>query len=124
MKLIVSGCRSYTDYREAEMHLDKFFWEFPECTTIISGGASGADSLGERYAKERGMSLEVYRARWGTYGSSAGPIRNRKMAERGTHLLCFWDGESRGTANMLKNAREKRLWVRVVNIVNLTDSVL
>jgi hypothetical protein len=116
LKLIVAGCRDFTDYSSAEIHLDLFFTEFPECSTIISGGASGADSIGERYAKERGHPLEVYRAQWSKHGRSAGPIRNKLMSERGTHLLAFWDGKSRGTANMIMNARNQGLWIRVISV--------
>ena len=59
MKVIVAGSRSFRDYEVLCKTLDEM-----EITTIISGGARGADRLGERYAKERGISLEQYPAQW------------------------------------------------------------
>lgn len=47
-------------------------------------------------------------------GKRAGPIRNAQMAEKGTHLLAFWDGESNGTKNMISEAKKRNLEVRVV----------
>jgi len=55
MKVIVAGSRSFRDYEVLCKVLDEM-----EITTIISGGARGADKLGERYAKERGISEEYH----------------------------------------------------------------
>jgi len=35
------------------------------------------------------------------------------MAERADALIAFWDGESRGTSNMIEEAKSKGLAVRV-----------
>jgi hypothetical protein len=51
-----------------------------EKVVIISGGAKGADSLGERYAQERGLEVKVFRADWDKYGKRAGILRNTKMS--------------------------------------------
>ena len=40
---------------------------------FVSGGCSGADMLGERYAVENGFRIERYLAEWTKYGRSAGP---------------------------------------------------
>lgn len=47
--------------------------------TIISGGATGVDSLAERYAKENGIDCKVFEAKWNKYGKydeDAGTDRN------------------------------------------------
>ena len=72
---------------------------------IVSGGARGADLLGERYAQENGFAIERYPADWDRYGKSAGPRRNREMAKAGDYVICFWDGESRGTKSMIEYAK-------------------
>lgn len=81
---------------------------------LISGGAPGADSLGERFATEMQFPVKLFPADWDTYGTAAGPIRNRQMAEHATHLIAFWDGISHGTRNMIDVANEFKREVHVV----------
>ena len=80
---------------------------------FLSGGCRGADMLGERYAKENGFRIERYPAQWEKYGKSAGPKRNLQMAEACDYVICFWDGESPGTASMMAYAKERKKPLRV-----------
>ena len=80
---------------------------------IVSGGCAGADLLGERYAKENGYSIDRYPAEWQKYGRKAGIMRNAVMADNADALIAYWDGISRGTKNMIDEARKKGLAVRV-----------
>lgn len=86
----------------------------PENIVIVSGHASGADALGERYAQERGYELETYPADWKVHGRAAGSIRNAQMASVAHALIAFWDGKSRGTKNMIDTAKKHNLHVAVV----------
>lgn len=81
---------------------------------IVSGHASGADALGERYAQERGYETEIYPADWKTHGRAAGPIRNAQMAAVADALIALWDGKSHGIKNMIETARKHNLQVAVV----------
>lgn len=114
-KVIIAGCRDFTDYEllreKCDYHLQNLRLED---IVIVSGHASGADSLGERYAQERGFQLETYPADWQAHGRAAGPIRNAKMANVAHALIAFWDGKSRGTKNMIETARKYNLKVAVV----------
>ena len=83
---------------------------------IISGGARGADALGERYAKEEGFALERYPAEWEKFGKIAGPIRNSQMAKLGDFFICFWDGVSPGTKNMIDLIKALDKPVRIKNV--------
>jgi hypothetical protein len=78
---------------------------------VVSGGASGIDRCGERWAKSRGVPVKQFRADWLRYGPSAGPIRNRTMAQYATAALLIWDGRepTPGTASMLVTARKAGL---------------
>jgi predicted Rossmann fold nucleotide-binding protein DprA/Smf involved in DNA uptake len=69
---------------------------------IVSGGAYGVDFCGEKYAKKCKMPLTIFKAEWDKYGKRAGVIRNEQMAEYADALIAVWDGESRGTAHMIK----------------------
>lgn len=68
-KVIIAGCRDFTDYEllreKCDYHLQNLRLED---IVIVSGYASGADSLGERYAQERGFQLETYPADWQAHG--------------------------------------------------------
>jgi hypothetical protein len=81
---------------------------------IVSGTAAGADTLGERYAQEKGYEVKKFPAQWDLYGKSAGYKRNQQMAEYADGLIAFWDGKSRGTKHMIDIATNKGLKVRVI----------
>lgn len=80
---------------------------------IVSGGCAGADLLGERYAKENGYSIDRYPAEWQKYSRKAGIMRNAVMADNADALIAYWDGISRGTKNMIDEARKRGLAVRI-----------
>ena len=83
---------------------------------VVSGTARGADSLGEKYARERGYAVERFPADWQQYGKTAGPVRNRLMADNADALISFWDGHSTGTQNMIMEAKKKGMVVRIYNM--------
>ena len=81
---------------------------------IVSGTAAGADTLGERYAQEKGYEVKKFPAQWDLYGKSAGYKRNQQMAEYADGLIAFWDGKSKGTKHMIDIANKMGLKVRVI----------
>lgn len=81
---------------------------------IVSGGARGADRLGEIIAEKERWALKKFPAEWNKYGTAAGPIRNTQMAQYSTHLICFWDGQTPGSADMIKKAKEYNLHTRII----------
>ena len=117
-RVVVAGCRDYFNYDEAKLYIDYCISNIRKenIIVIVSGGASGADALGERYAKENGFDIERYPADWQTYGRSAGPKRNKKMAEVGDYIICFWDEKSRGTKSMIDCATKCGKPIRIKKI--------
>jgi hypothetical protein len=113
MKVIIAGGRDFDNYDLLREKCDNILQNQDE-VIIISGGAKGADLLGERYAKERGYSTEVFPARWEEHGKKAGPIRNQEMAINSNALIAFWDGKSKGTKHMIDIATDKGLLVRII----------
>lgn len=108
-KVIIAGGRHFDNYTLLKEKCDFYLQnKLMECQVIIiSGHATGADALGERYAQERGLPLDAHPADWNKHGRAAGPIRNAEMAEVADALIAFWDGQSRGTANMINLAKSK-----------------
>lgn len=113
MKVIIAGGRDFDNYDLLREKCDNILRNQDE-VIIISGGAKGADSLGERYAKERGYSTEVFHAKWEEHGKKAGPIRNQEMAINSNALIAFWDEKSKGTKHMIDTATDKGLLVRII----------
>jgi hypothetical protein len=113
MKVIIAGGRYFDNYELLSTKCDKIL-QNQDDVIIISGGAKGADSLGEKYAKERGYKLEIFPAKWDEHGKKAGIMRNVEMADNANSLIAFWDGNSRGTKHMVETATNKGLSVRVI----------
>lgn len=115
-KVIVAGGRDFSNYALLKSRLDYALQnKVSEGVTIVSGAARGADSLGERYAKERGYTIDSHPAKWDEFGKSAGYIRNKEMAQSADALVAFWDGKSRGTKHMIDLAKQYGLKVIIVN---------
>jgi len=115
IKLIIAGGRDYTSLNDMEWEFILHFSEYDnDQVEIVSGMARGADSVGIELAKKYDLVVHEYPALWNTHGKSAGYKRNTQMAENATHLLAFWNGESKGTGHMIDIARRRGLEVIVV----------
>lgn len=120
-RVVVAGCRNYFDYREAEAFIDFCLKNIKDEYTLIflSGGAPGADALGERYAREHGYAIERFEADWEQFGKRAGPMRNEQMAKAADFVICFWDGKSRGTKSMIGFAEKYEKPIKIKNITKV-----
>lgn len=78
------------------------------------GLARGADTLGTHYARERGIQVLEFPADWERLGRRAGMVRNLQMLEAADAVVAFWDGQSRGTAHTIGEAKKRGLPLRVV----------
>ena len=128
--MIIAGGRNFSDYtklrKETLAAIKTCATEFYNCdrinkdlVTIVSGHANGADKLGEKFADEFGLRLQLFPADW-SKGKGAGYARNSEMAKFASDedcngaLVAFWDGESRGTKHMIETAEKCGLRVFVV----------
>lgn len=113
-RLVIAGGREFTDYKLLKRKCDRILSRITKPITIISGGANGADFLGERYAKEKGYNLYIMPASWKEHGNSAGHVRNRQMADIASACIAFWDGKSPGTRGMTDYCTKIKLQLRVI----------
>lgn len=113
--LIVAGSRDITDYGIVAQCIRNYLAEYaPEKLVIIQGEVKGVDKLAKAFAIDNKIKWKAYPAAWGKHGKGAGPIRNRKMAKKATHLLAIWNGYSRGTEDMIECAIENNLPTRII----------
>lgn len=117
-KIIIAGGRSFNNYELLKERCDHYLSKAimnKDNIIIVSGTANGADKLGEKYAQEKGFTIERHPAKWKELGKKAGYVRNKEMAEVSHALIAFWDNKSRGTKHMIDLAKERKLHVRVVS---------
>lgn len=100
MKVGIVGSRGFDDYDMVEHHLN----QFTNITKIISGGAKGADSLGEKYADANDIEKVIHYPDWEKYGKGAGFIRNTRIVKDSDLVIAFWDGKSKGTRDSISKA--------------------
>lgn len=84
--------------------------------TIISGGASGVDSVAIDWAVVNWCPFEEFKANWKRHGMGAGPIRNQMMLARGKPDLCIAFPGGRGTADMMRRVRIANIKVIEIDI--------
>lgn len=87
---------------------------------VLEGGATGIDQGARDWAEHWGTicgHFLVARPTWKRLGRWAGPIRNSLMvALQPDIVLAFPRGESRGTRDCIRQAREAGIWVEVYEL--------
>jgi hypothetical protein len=106
--LAIVGSRTFTDKKRFDEWVTDALtgWgaTVKDIGNIISGGACGADTLAEQYARENNLSLVVYRPDWKTHGRAAGILRNTDIVQASTHVIAFPSRAGRGTQDSMKKA--------------------
>jgi len=113
-KCVIFGDREVTDYSKVIEAVEKSGYKI---TCVISGGARGADKLGERFAADNNIKCEVCDADWDDltapgaviktnaygkqYNAKAGFDRNQIMAEKADFGIGIQTaGDTSGTQDM------------------------
>jgi len=116
-KVIIAGGRDFNDFPTLHATMDKLLEKQREThnITIISGGARGADTLGEKYAQLHHFKVIKMKADWKKHGKSAGFVRNNEMLKITQGVVCFWDKRSKGTKHMIDITTEANKPLRIIN---------
>lgn len=108
-RIAVVGSRTFKNYKQLSEVLDSILGPHDE---LVSGGALGADSMAQRYAREHGLTITIHYPNWypnGQYDKGAGFARNRKIVEGSDLVLAFYRKDhfqEGGTANTAGWARK------------------
>lgn len=94
MKLAIIGSRSIGD-------IDLSSYISQEVTEIVSGGATGVDTLAGVYADKHRLSKRIIRPNYQRYAKAAPIVRNEEIITYADAVLVFWDGVSKGTKSSL-----------------------
>lgn len=106
------GCRASSALSDRKLLFDRL-GQSPLPSLIISGGAPGADSLAEYWARKNGIHAAVVMPIWSKYGNKAGPLRNAAMLRlKPDRVIAFPGG--RGTENCIRQAEEAGIPVEKV----------
>lgn len=114
-QVVVCGTRDFEDEDRFQEEMDRFLYWLDPVTIVVGGDGhrferggywvyAGADYYANKYATCNWMTRKIFRADWYGKALAAGPIRNRQMAKSVSPngwCIAFWDGESRGTKNMI-----------------------
>ena len=110
MKVLVTGGRKYNNYDLVNSTLSEI-----SPTSVVEGGATGADELARRWCKETGTTHFRHNAKWKELGTKAGPARNKEMLKLHPDIdlvLAFPGGK--GTADMVEQASKAGIDIRVI----------
>ena len=118
--LLIAGSR---EFKNLDMVLSEFLKHHKErkIIEIVSGLANGPDKLGIEVAKELHLPWAEFPADWDKHGKSAGMIRNSEMADYATRGLIFWDGKSKGTANMIDQLNRRNIPFKLINFLEMKE---
>lgn len=114
MKIIVTGGRGYADKDYLYKVLDSFHNRYG-LSHVIHGASGLADTNAGQWAREHGVQPVACPANWDHFRRSAGPIRNKAMAELGPDLVIAFPGNN-GTRNMVQTATEHE-----IEVINALD---
>lgn len=113
MRVLVCGGRDFHDKPRVYCSLAEINGAHETAiSTLIEGGATGADELAKAWAFYASVPVETYRANWKADGRAAGPIRNQRMIDEGKPDLVVAFPGGRGTADMIRRAKAAGIPVR------------
>ena len=82
------------------------YFDPEQINLIVSGGAMGIDSEGEKAANQLQIPFKKFLPDWEKFGKSAGFKRNELIINEATHVLALWyiDPPSKGTRHSINIA--------------------
>ena len=115
-KLLISGYRYFEDYDIFAAALREIEEERGKPSQILQGECpTGADRLAKRWCIENNVFCVPFPADW-SKGKRGGPQRNSLMLEKADVVCAFVHKKSKGTKDVIKKAKAKRLPLYEVDV--------
>lgn len=111
MNLLIVGSRSIKEF-DLTPHVPN------ETRLIITGGASGIDTLAEEYADNHSIPKKIIKPQYNIYGRGAPLKRNQEMVNLADKILVIWDGVSKGTDYTVKYAKKQNKNIKIILVTN------
>ena len=99
LRLAVVGSRVFDNYELLANTLEGYR---DKVGLVVSGGADGADKLGEQWADRNRIPKLIFPADCNTHGKATGFIRNQYIVNNADAGVAFWDNKSKGTLSTIK----------------------
>lgn len=115
MKLAIIGSREFNNYELLCKTLDEYK---SRVSLVVSGGAKGADILGEKWANENNIPTLIFIPDWDKFGKRAGFIRNEDIIKNCDGCVAFWNGISSGTKNSLSLCKKYNKPYKIIQTWN------
>ncbi len=116
VKLAIVGSRNFKDEDFFLTKINEWIDKYGVPDLIVSGGAKGADTLGENYAIDNDIPTIILKPTWrinGKYIPWAGLQRNTDIVNESTHILAFPSHKGKGTQDTIKKGEKKNKNVTV-----------
>lgn len=110
MKIAVIGSRNFKDQKLLRTILDAE----TQMMELITGGAVGADTMAENWAKEKRLPVKIIKPDYKKFGNYAPLERNNQIINSAEKVIAFWDGQSKGTQYVIKECQRLRKPIKVV----------
>lgn len=112
-KVGIVGSRTFNDYELLKNTMDKLS-TLLKISHVVSGGANGADKMGEQWAKENNIPTIIFIPDWKKYGKRAGFLRNEDIIKESDVVIAFWDGISHGTKHDIDLAKAANKPIKII----------
>jgi len=115
MRLAIIGSRSFDNSKLLNETLEPYK---DRIKLVVSGGAKGADQLGEYWARLFKIETLIFLPDWEKHGKKAGFIRNKQIIENCDMCIAFWDNWSKGTRHSISLCEKLNKPYRIIEFKN------
>lgn len=115
MKVAIVGSREYTNYQSFKIMMDVISKSI-QIDMIVSGGATGIDSMAYRYAVENGITFVCHPPKPEDGYPKKFYRRNLRIVEMSEMVIAFPMGASPGTRHSISLAKRLNKELKVIEL--------
>ena len=95
------------DFKNRELFEETVSKYLKRTKVMVSGGASGADTMGAEWADINNLDKIIHLPDYETYGRYKAPfVRNQLIVDDSDFIIAFWNKESKGTKDTIDKAHK------------------